>query len=189
MTDLLSGQCSLKDFSGIVFVGGFSYADVLDSAKGWAATIKFNSQLLEQFEDFYSRDDTFSLGVCNGCQLMALLGWVPGRDLTSQNEPLSDIEQPRFIHNKSGRFESRFVMVKIQESPAIMLDGMAGSQLGVWCAHGEGQVWIKSLDLLVLATEETGPFTFTSQTRPTSDSMRCCSCRPISPKTASKTPY
>jgi len=78
MSDLLSGVISLRDFQGITFVGGFSYADVLDSAKGWSAYIRFNEPLLNQFQDFYNRPDTFSLGVCNGCQLMALLGWVPG---------------------------------------------------------------------------------------------------------------
>ena len=76
MTDLRSGKVTLNDFRGIVFVGGFSYADVLDSGKGWAATIRFNPRLLEEFQAFYDREDTFSLGVCNGCQLMALLGWV-----------------------------------------------------------------------------------------------------------------
>ena len=101
----------------MVFVGGFSYADVLDSAKGWAASIRFNKTVWEQFETFYHRPDTFSLGVCNGCQLMALLGWVPWRGI-------ADDLQPRFIHNQSGRFESRFSTVKILKSPSIMLHGM-----------------------------------------------------------------
>ncbi len=131
MTDLLEGRVTLDGFRGVVFVGGFSYADVLDSAKGWAASIRFNKKVWEQFERFYHRPDTFSLGVCNGCQLMALLGWVPWRGI-------ADHLQPRFIHNQSGRFESRFATVKILPSPSLMLQGMENSVLGIWVAHGEG---------------------------------------------------
>jgi len=131
VTDLLEGRITLDRFRGIVFVGGFSYADVLDSAKGWAASIRFNKKVWDSFEQFYQRPDTFSLGVCNGCQLMALLGWVPWRGI-------ADELQPRFIHNASGRFESRFSTVKILNSPAIMLRGMENSVLGIWVAHGEG---------------------------------------------------
>ncbi|CAI9291481.1 unnamed protein product [Lactuca saligna] len=136
MSDLLNGSISLDDFKGIVFVGGFSYADVLDSAKGWAGSIRFNPSVLKQFRDFYNRKDTFSLGVCNGCQLMALLGWVPGPGVAT-----GDPVQPRFVHNESGRFECRFASVMIKESPAIMLKGMAGSTVGVWAAHGEGKAY------------------------------------------------
>jgi phosphoribosylformylglycinamidine synthase len=131
VTDLLAGRITLDAFRGLVFVGGFRYADVLDSAKGWAASIRFNKPVWEQFERFYKRTDTFSLGVCNGCQLMALLGWVPWRGI-------SDELQPRFIHNRSGRFESRFSTVKILKSPSLMLAGMENSVLGIWVAHGEG---------------------------------------------------
>jgi phosphoribosylformylglycinamidine synthase len=131
MTDILNEKINLSRFKGVAFVGGFSYADVLDSAKGWAGTIRFNKKLHEQFNGFYNRPDTFSLGVCNGCQLMALLGWVPWQGI-------DDKFQPRFIHNKSGRFESRFATVRIIESPSIMLKDMEGSVLGVWIAHGEG---------------------------------------------------
>jgi phosphoribosylformylglycinamidine synthase len=140
MSDLLDGRASLDAFRGIIFAGGFSYADVLDSAKGWAGAIKFNPGLTAQFKAFYARADTFSLGVCNGCQLMALLGWVPGTCVPE--EPLlATAAQPRFVHNASGRFESRFVTVKVLPgSPAIMLQGMEGLQMGVWSAHGEGQV-------------------------------------------------
>ncbi|XP_064949960.1 probable phosphoribosylformylglycinamidine synthase, chloroplastic/mitochondrial [Musa acuminata AAA Group] len=141
MSDLLHGQISLNDFNGIVFVGGFSYADVLDSAKGWSATIRFNQPLLQQFQDFYNRPDTFSLGVCNGCQLMALLGWVPGASVGGSLGNGGDMSQPRFIHNESGRFECRFTSVTIGESPAIMFKGMEGSTLGVWAAHGEGRAY------------------------------------------------
>jgi len=141
MTDLLEERINLNEFRGIVFVGGFSYADVLDSAKGWAGTIRFNQKLYEQFVDFYERKDTFSLGVCNGCQLMALLGWVPWKGI-------SDRIQPRFIRNKSGRFESRFSTVKILESPSIMLKDMAGSVLGIWIAHGEGRLYFPDEKML-----------------------------------------
>ena len=78
MRDVLKGDVTLDRFNGLAFVGGFSYADVLDSAKGWAGVIRFNSTLLHQFEHFRTRSDTFSFGACNGCQLMALLGWIPG---------------------------------------------------------------------------------------------------------------
>jgi len=133
MTDLISGRIGLEGFRGLVAVGGFSYADVPESAKGWAATIRYNEKLRKMFEDFYNRPDTFSLGVCNGCQLFALLGWVPWLGI-------SDDRQPRFVRNLSGRFESRWVTVRIMESPAIMLRDMAGSELGVWVAHGEGRL-------------------------------------------------
>ncbi|NOY64172.1 MAG: phosphoribosylformylglycinamidine synthase [Nitrospirae bacterium] len=134
MTDLLNRRVSLSEFKGVAFVGGFSYADVLGSAKGWAGGIRFHNALYNEFEEFYYRTDTFSLGVCNGCQLMALLGWVPWRGI-------DDVRQPRFIQNLSGRFESRFSTVKVMESPAIMLKGMEGSVLGVWVAHGEGRIY------------------------------------------------
>ena len=134
MSDLLAGRAVLDDFRGIVFPGGFSYADVLDSAKGWAGTIKFSPKILAQFSAFYTRPDTFSLGVCNGCQLMALLGWVPfGPDAVPVEK------QPRFVHNASGRFESRFSTVRIAPSPAVLFRGMEGSVLGVWVSHGEGR--------------------------------------------------
>ena len=152
MSDLLAGRATLEGYRGIVFVGGFSYADVMDSAKGWAGTIRCNEAVLKQFQAFYDRPDTFSLGICNGCQLMALLGWVPatGAAAAAPAAPaasssgtagiLPDLRQPRFVHNKSGRFESRWVNVEIQAgSPSLMLKGMAGTKVGVWCAHGEGQ--------------------------------------------------
>mmetsp|Transcript_14029 Transcript_14029/g.15233 ORF Transcript_14029/g.15233 Transcript_14029/m.15233 type:complete len:1320 (+) Transcript_14029:207-4166(+) len=131
--DLLVGSVTLDQFRGIVFVGGFSFADVLDSGKGWAGVIKFNENVHKQFEDFRKRPDTFSLGVCNGCQLMAILGWIP------EQEGLSEDRQPRLLHNESGKFESRFSSVCIDSSPAVMLQGMEGSSLGVWVAHGEGR--------------------------------------------------
>jgi phosphoribosylformylglycinamidine synthase len=133
MSDLLENKMSLDDFRGVVFVGGFTYADVLDSAKGWAGIIKFSPRLKEMFDDFYSRPDTFSLGVCNGCQLMTLIGWVPWKNI-------DETKQPRFISNPSGRFESRWATVKILKSPSIMLNGMEDSILGVWIAHREGHL-------------------------------------------------
>ncbi|CAG9463945.1 unnamed protein product [Pedinophyceae sp. YPF-701] len=135
MSDLDAGAVDLGDFRGIIFVGGFSYADVLDSAKGWASGIRFNARIQEQFRSFYARSDTFSLGICNGCQLMALLGWVPG----AGGDVLGDDVQPRFIHNTSGRFESRWSQVTVLDSPAVMLKDMAGSTMGIWVAHGEGK--------------------------------------------------
>ena len=131
MTDLLKYDITLEKFRGAVFVGGFSYADVLDSAKGWAGIIRFSPELREMFDVFYRRADTFSLGVCNGCQLMTLLGWVPWKGIP-------ETKQPRFIRNPSGRFESRWVTVKILKSPSIMLKGMEDSILGIWVAHREG---------------------------------------------------
>ena len=147
-SDLLSGTIALgEQFRGVVFVGGFSYADVLDSAKGWAGVIRFNDGLRAQFDDFYNRPDTFSLGVCNGCQLMALLGWVPFPGL-------ANTAQPRFIRNESARFESRFSTVQIQDSPAIMFKNMTGASLGVWVAHGEGRAFFPRADVLDRVIDE-----------------------------------
>jgi phosphoribosylformylglycinamidine synthase len=139
MSDLLEGRITLDIFRGAAFVGGFSYADTLDSAKGWAGSVLFSPALTSQFKMFRDRPETFSIGICNGCQLLALLGWVPGSDEGDHALPIT--KQPRFVHNKSGRFESRFVTVRIEQSAAskVWLKGMEGSQLGVWVAHGEGQ--------------------------------------------------
>ncbi len=134
ISDLLEGRVGLEQFRGIIFAGGFSYMDVFGSAKGWAGSILFNDELKQMFDAFYAREDTFSLGVCNGCQLMALLGWVPWRGIV-------DTEQPRFVDNMSGRFESRWVQVEVLPSPSILLKGMEGSRLGVWVAHGEGKLF------------------------------------------------
>jgi phosphoribosylformylglycinamidine synthase len=133
MTDLLDGRATLDEFRGLAAVGGFSYADVPESAKGWAATIRFNEQLRQQFETFYHRPDTFSLGVCNGCQLFGLIGWVPWAGLEAR-------DQPRFIRNTSGRFESRWVTVKVNTSPAMMLKGMDDLVFGIHVDHGEGRL-------------------------------------------------
>lgn len=133
MSDLLTGRITLDGFRGLAAVGGFSYADVPESAKGWAATICFNETLKEMFRAFYERPDTFSLGVCNGCQLFGLLGWVPWQGLAAE-------EQPRFVHNLSGRFESRWSSLKVGKSPALMLKGMEGLVFGIHVDHGEGRL-------------------------------------------------
>ena len=118
---------------GLAAVGGFSYADVPESAKGWAATILFNDKMKEMFQQFYDRPDTFTLGICNGCQLFGLLGWVPWQGIDPQ-------DQPRFVRNISGRFESRWSTVKVLDSKAIMLRGMEDLVFGIHVAHGEGRV-------------------------------------------------
>jgi phosphoribosylformylglycinamidine synthase len=116
--------------------------------------IRFNDGIWRRFQDFYERPDTFSLGVCNGCQLHALLGWVPWPGI-------SDETQPRFIQNGSGRFESRFATVRIQESPAIMLRGMEGSTLGIWVQHGEGQAFFPDKKVLEkIKCENLAPIRF-----------------------------
>lgn len=133
MTDLLEQKIDLDGFRGLAAVGGFSYADVPESAKGWAATILFNDKLKEIFHTFYNRPDTFSLGICNGCQLFALIGWVPWQGITPES-------QPRFVRNTSGRFESRWTTVKILKSNAVMLKGMEGLVFGIHVDHGEGRL-------------------------------------------------
>ncbi len=133
MSDLLAEKVDLEQFQGLIATGGFSFMDVFDSAKGWAGVIKHNEALRGMFDRFNDRPDTFSLGVCNGCQLFALLGWVPWKGL-------DETIQPRFVHNRSGRFESRWSQVKIQPSPSVLLAGMEGSTLGIHIAHGEGRL-------------------------------------------------
>jgi phosphoribosylformylglycinamidine synthase len=132
MQDLLESHITLEMFRGIIFPGGFSYADVCGSAKGWAASFLFHPSLQKQLQQFVTREDTFSLGVCNGCQLMSLLGWVG-------NEDIENVPGIHLDHNISERFECRWSTVKIEKSPSIMLHGMEGSILGVWVAHGEGR--------------------------------------------------
>jgi phosphoribosylformylglycinamidine synthase len=133
MNDLLAGRITLDGFRGLAAVGGFSYGDVPESAKGWAATILFNEQLKTMFNAFYNRPDTFTLGICNGCQLFGLLGWVPWQGIAPES-------QPRFAHNTSGRFESRWVTVKVVPSTSIMLKGMDDLVFGIHLDHGEGRL-------------------------------------------------
>jgi phosphoribosylformylglycinamidine synthase len=147
MTDIVEERITLDKFRGVVFVGGFSYADVLDPAKGWAGIIRFNSKLHEMFHHFFNRQDTFSLGICNGCQLMAFLGIIPWQGIPES-------EQPRFIQNISERFESHWGMVIISESPSIMLKGMEGSILGIWSAHGGGQLYCPNPKILFDAQQQ-----------------------------------
>jgi len=129
MTDLMSGRETLEDIRMIVFVGGFSNSDVLGSAKGWAGAFKYNDNARNALEKFYSRTDTLSLGVCNGCQLMIELGLV---------NPAHE-KKIRMLHNASGKFESSFLTVDILENISVMLKSLSGSKLGIWVAHGEGQ--------------------------------------------------
>jgi len=129
MTDLISGRETLEDLNMIVFGGGFSNSDVLGSAKGWAGAFKYNDKAGRALRNFYARPDTLSLGVCNGCQLMAELDLIyPGHK-----------KKVKLLHNKSGRFESHFLGVKIPVNSSVMLGNMAGMELGIWVAHGEGQ--------------------------------------------------
>ncbi len=129
MTDLISGRETLEDISMIVFVGGFSNSDVLGSAKGWAGAFRYNEKARIALEKFYKRNDTLSLGVCNGCQLMAELGLVyPDHK-----------EMPKLHHNSSHKFESGFLGVKILPNNSVMLENMEGMELGIWVAHGEGR--------------------------------------------------
>ncbi|XP_075235216.1 phosphoribosylformylglycinamidine synthase [Lycorma delicatula] len=142
MQDLLDNKITIDQFRGIIFPGGFSYADVLGSAKGWAASLLLNNSIRQQFSNFAARSDTFSLGVCNGCQLMALLGWIGTQDvlLNEDSVPIPDIILDK---NTSERFECRFSTVRIDPSPSIMLKDMSNSILGVWIAHGEGRFTFK----------------------------------------------
>ena len=129
MSDILSGRVNLEQFKGLVACGGFSYGDVLGAGGGWANSILFNSRARDQFERFFARDDSFALGVCNGCQMMANLAEIiPGTE-----------GWPLFKRNLSEQFEARTVMVEIPESHSILLKGMAGTQIPVAVAHGEGR--------------------------------------------------
>jgi phosphoribosylformylglycinamidine synthase len=129
MTDIIAGRRTLADFSGIVACGGFSYGDVLGAGEGWAKTILFNSRARDEFEAFFERADSFSLGICNGCQMMsALKELIPGAD-----------HWPRFVRNRSEQFEARMSLVEVQDSPSLFLSGMAGSVLPIAVSHGEGR--------------------------------------------------
>ena len=126
MTDLISGRETLEDISMIVFCGGFSNSDVLGSAKGWAGAFLFNPKAKEALDRFYAREDTLSLGICNGCQLMVELGLVGAKGA-------------KMLHNDSHKFESAFVTLQIPENQSIMFGSLSGSKLGLWVAHGEGK--------------------------------------------------
>lgn len=129
MTDLVSGREDLTEVNMIVFVGGFSNSDVLGSAKGWAGSFLFNEKAKAALDNFYKRKDTLSLGVCNGCQVMMELELIyPDKK-----------EHPKMLHNSTGKFESAFIDVEIEDNNTVMFGNMAGSRLGIWLAHGEGR--------------------------------------------------
>ncbi|MES2500405.1 MAG: phosphoribosylformylglycinamidine synthase, partial [Pseudomonadota bacterium] len=128
MSDVISGRVSLKDFAGLVACGGFSYGDVLGAGEGWAKSILFNNRANDEFSAFFNRNDSFALGVCNGCQMMSNLhSIIPGSE-----------HWPHFVKNKSEQFEARVAMVEVLESPSIFFNGMTGSRMPIAVAHGEG---------------------------------------------------
>lgn len=129
MSDILSGRVALADFQGLVACGGFSYGDVLGAGEGWAKSILFNPRARDQFSAFFERGDTFSLGVCNGCQMLSnLKELIPGA-----------AHWPHFVRNRSEQFEARFVMVEVPQTSSVLLTGMAGSRMPIAVAHGEGR--------------------------------------------------
>ena len=130
MTDLTSGRETLEDVQFAVFCGGFSNSDVLGSAKGWAGGFKYNEKAKSSLRNFFSREDTLSLGVCNGCQLLMELGLI---------FPELGEKHPRMQHNSSKKFESTFVSLEIPENNSVMFKSLEGSKLGIWVAHGEGR--------------------------------------------------
>ncbi len=128
MSDIIAGRVDLADFRGLAACGGFSYGDVLGAGEGWAKSILFNPEARAQFEAFFTREDTFALGVCNGCQMLSnLKSIIPGAE-----------EWPHFVQNQSDRYEGRYVQLKIEESPSVLFKGMTGSVLPIAVAHGEG---------------------------------------------------
>jgi phosphoribosylformylglycinamidine synthase len=134
MSDILSGRTDLANFNGLVACGGFSYGDVLGAGEGWAKSILFNKNAKAMFKAFFEREDTFSLGVCNGCQMLSnLKEIIPGSEAW-----------PRFVQNKSERFEARFSLVEIQESPSVLFKGMEGSRMPIAVSHGEGHAEFSS---------------------------------------------
>ncbi len=129
MTDLFAGRHRLADFRGLVACGGFSFGDVLGAGSGWAKSILYNAKMAEQFALFFQRPDTFTLGVCNGCQMLSQLkSIIPGA-----------AAWPRFVRNRSEQYEARFSMVEVLESPSVLFAGMAGSRMPIAVAHGEGR--------------------------------------------------
>jgi phosphoribosylformylglycinamidine synthase len=139
MTDLLAGRRTLDGFKGYVAGGGFAYGDVLGAGRGWAGTIIHNARVRAQFEAFFARNDTFALGACNGCQMMAALKeLVPGAG-----------HWPLFVRNRSEQFEARLVMVEIVDSPSLFFRGMAGSRIPIVTAHGEGRAEFSASPSLV----------------------------------------
>jgi phosphoribosylformylglycinamidine synthase len=141
MSDIISGRMKLTEFKGVAACGGFSYGDVLGAGEGWAKSILFNPRARDEFEAFFKRDDTFALGVCNGCQMMSNLHEIiPGAE-----------HWAHFVRNQSEQFEARFVMVEVQPSPSILFDGMAGSRMPIVVSHGEGYADFGSTAKLIAA--------------------------------------
>jgi phosphoribosylformylglycinamidine synthase len=141
MSDIIAGRHDLAGFTGLAACGGFSYGDVLGAGEGWAKTILFNARAREQFQGFFERDDTFALGVCNGCQMLAnLRELIPGAD-----------HWPHFVRNRSEQFEARLALVEVSETPSVLLAGMAGSRMPIAVAHGEGRAEFRDADHLATA--------------------------------------
>ncbi|QMV62279.1 phosphoribosylformylglycinamidine synthase [Pseudomonas berkeleyensis] len=141
MSDILAGRVSLEAFKGLVACGGFSYGDVLGAGEGWAKSVLFNARARDAFQGFFERKDSFTLGVCNGCQMMSNLHeLIPGTEFW-----------PHFVRNRSEQFEARVAMVQIQESASIFLQGMAGSRMPIAIAHGEGHAEFESEEALLEA--------------------------------------
>jgi len=141
MSDILSGRVSLDEFKGLVACGGFSYGDVLGAGEGWAKSILFNGRARDAFSAFFARKDSFTLGVCNGCQMLSNLHeLIPGSEFW-----------PHFVRNRSEQFEARVAMVQVQESASIFLRGMAGSRLPIAIAHGEGHAEFENEEALLEA--------------------------------------
>ncbi len=135
MSDILSGRVDLAEFKGLAACGGFSYGDVLGAGEGWAKTILFNARARDQFAAYFARPDTFSVGICNGCQMISnLREIVPGAS-----------HWPRFVRNLSEQYEARVALVRVEESPSILLAGMQGSQIPIVVAHGEGQAEFRAV--------------------------------------------
>jgi len=133
MTDLISGRETLEEIKMIVFCGGFSNSDVLGSAKGWAGAFLFNPKAKEALDKFYAREDTLSLGICNGCQLMVELG------LLNEESNIAPDSSIKMLHNVSHKFESAFLTLQIPQNDSVMFGSLSGNKLGIWVAHGEGR--------------------------------------------------
>lgn len=155
MPEIMSGEQTLQDIDFIAFPGGFSNSDVLGAAKGWAGRFLFNSQAWRALQSFLERPDTLSIGVCNGCQLMAALGVFDGEIRSSKSKRSVEL-----LENRSGKFESAFVKVGIQPTESVMLSHLVGSELGIWLAHGEGRFSFENkegLDIPMVFSEADYP--------------------------------
>ncbi|KEY57058.1 phosphoribosylformylglycinamidine synthase [Serratia sp. DD3] len=145
MSDLLSGRRDLQTFQALVACGGFSYGDVLGAGEGWAKSILFNDRVRDEFAEFFHRPQTLALGVCNGCQMMSnLRELIPGAE-----------HWPRFVRNLSDRFEARFSLVEVADSPSLFMQGMVGSRMPIAVSHGEGHVEVRDAEHLA-ALEQHG---------------------------------